>query len=805
MPPHAVSGEPAPGTKKRTDMSTNMTENQQINPIIGASVPRIEGPEKATGRAIYTDDITRPGMLHAALLGSHYAHARILSVDTSRAKALPGVKAVLVGTDLPLNYIGMFIKDQLPLARDKVCYSGDPVAAVAAVDLATARQALRLIEIEYEELEPVTDVEQALEPGAPVIHEKRNEYPTMYELPEQPNAMCFTEFMEGDPNQAWDECDVIVEDEYLVPAQYHMYMEPSSTVAEVDGNGKVTLWSSTQGVARSQMYTALALGVPMSKVRVIAPRIGGGFGGKCEFTNQPITALLAQAAGRPVKLTFSREDDMTMMKRRHGGKIYMKTGARKDGTLVARDCRIILDGGAYADESPEVSPVAAFFSQGPYRIPNMRVEAWSVYTNLSRASAFRGFGNPQATFASESQLDDLAEQLGMDPLELRLANALEQDDKFFCGKTIEKATMRSCLEKARDASGWDARRNGKLPARPGKRRGIGVAGLTHISGLAGAGANVLLNEDGSVTLNCGAVDVGQGSDTIFTQIVAGALALDMDQVNFAAPDTDSSPYQFQTAASRNTYVIGNAVKQASDEVREQIYRHAGEILECNTADLELRQGGVVGVKGVPDAALPFVAIAGRALWQEGGPIMGTHNWLYAPQDRMDPKRMLLNGFALMPDAIGIFTFGAQVAEVEVDEVTGQVEVLEYWAAHDVGKAINRASVEGQIQGGIVQMLGYALTEEMLWDNGRMINPTMMDYKIPGMADAPYKIHALLIEEAEESAPYGAKGVGEICAVGPAPAIANAIKNAVGARVNQIPATPERVLKAMQSAAYGIDT
>ena len=245
----------------------------------------------------------------------------------------------------PLNYIGMFIKDQLPLARDKVCYSGEPVAAVAAIDLKTARQALRLIEIEYEELEPVTDVEEALERGAPVIHEKRDEYPTMYELPEEPNAICFTEFMEGDPNTAWDKCDAIVEDEYLVPAQYHMYMEPSSTVAEVDGSGKVTLWSSTQGVARSQMYTALALGLPMSKVRVIAPRIGGGFGGKCEFTNQPITALLAQATGRPVKLTFSREDDMTMMKRRHGGKIYMKTGAKKDGTLVARDCRIILDGG----------------------------------------------------------------------------------------------------------------------------------------------------------------------------------------------------------------------------------------------------------------------------------------------------------------------------------------------------------------------------------------------------------------------------------------------------------------------------
>ncbi|MFT5351153.1 MAG: CO/xanthine dehydrogenase Mo-binding subunit [Gammaproteobacteria bacterium] len=780
-------------------MSAQIKDKNEIDGIIGQSIPRLEGVEKASGRAIYTDDLSRPGMLHGALLGSHYAHARILSIDTSKAKALPGVKAVLVGTDLPFNYIGMFIKDQLPLARDKVRYIGDPVAAVAAVDLKTARAALRLIEIEYEELEPVLDLEAALKPESPVIHENRADYPTMFELPKEPNATCFTVFGEGDPAANWDQCDVIVENEYLVPAQYHMYMEPVSTIAEFDGNGKVTLWTSTQGIARAQMYTSLSLGIPMSKVRVIAPRIGGGFGGKCEFTNQPITALLAQAAGKPVKLTFSREDDMTMMKCRHAGIIRMKTGAKKDGTLVARDCYIILDGGAYADESPEVSPVAALFSRGPYRIPNMRVEAWAVYTNRSRASAFRGFGNPQATFASESQLDELADALGMDPIELRLKNALDQGDEFFCCKTVEQATIKACLEKVRDASDWVNKRKQNNPVTPGKRRGIGVAGLAHICGLAGAGANVLLNEDGSVSLNTGAVDVGQGSDTIFTQIVAATLGLDMEQINFAAPDTDSSPYQFQTSASRNTYVVGNAVKMASEDARDQIFRQASEIFECSTEDLELRPGGIVAVKGVPDAALPFVAIAGRALWQEGGPIMGTHNWLYTPKERMDPKRMLLEGFALMPDGIGIFTFGAQVAEVEVDEVTGQVEVLEFWAAHDVGRAINTSSVEGQIHGGIVQMIGYALTEEMLWDNGRLINPTLMDYKIPGMADVPYKIHPLLIEVAEESAPFGAKGVGEICAIGPAPAIVNAIQNAVGARLTQIPATPERVLKAMQEA------
>ena len=325
------------------------------------------------------------------------------------------------------------------------------------------------------------------------------------------------------------------------------------------------------------------------------------------------------------------------MKSRHAGIIRMKTGALKDGTLIARECEVILDGGAYADGSPEVAPVAAFFSQGPYRIPNMKVTAWAVYTNRSRASAFRGFGNPQATFASESQLDELADKLALDPLDLRLKNGFVQGDKFFCGKTIEQASIIACLERVRDASDWAKRRMQDKPVTPGKRRGIGVAGVTHISGLASAGANVLLNEDGSVSLNCGAVDIGQGSDTIFTQIVAASLGIEMSQVNFAAPDTDSSPYQFQTSASRNTYTIGNAVKRASEDARDQIFRHASELLECSTEDLELRTGGMVGVKGVPDAVLPFVAIAGRALWAEGGPIMGTHNWLYTPNERMDPS------------------------------------------------------------------------------------------------------------------------------------------------------------------------
>ena len=767
-----------------------------LGDAVGKTVPRLDAREKVAGRALYTDDLSRPGMLHGAQLGSPYAHARIVSIDTAAAAALPGVEAVLTGEDFPRNYTGVFLMDQLPLALDKVRYAGEPVAAVAAEDLATARQALRLIDIEYEELDAVFDPEEALGPGAPVIHEDRDSYECHYELPPEPNAICYSEFKEGDPDRAWSRCDAIVENEYRLPAQYHMYLEPVSTLAEVDSNGKVTLWSSMQGVARVQMLTARALGLPMSKVRVIAPRVGGGFGGKCELTNQPVTAALALAAGRPVKMTLSREDDMTMMKCRHAGTIRARTGATKDGTLVARSVEFILDGGAYADESSAVSAVCAFFSRGPYVIPNMHVRCWSVYTNRLRAGAMRGFGNPQATFAGEAQLNELAEALGMDPLELRLSNALDEGDAWLGGKSVAVPSLKQCLESVREASDWPNRRQ-RRAASPGKRRGVGIAALGHTCALLSAGAAVHLNEDGTVTVSTGAVDIGQGSDTALAQIAAGALGLELDQVNFANADTDTSPYDYQTAASRTTFMVGNAVARASAQVRDKLLEHAAAILESAVDRLELRPGGRVGITGISDEEIPFAAAAGRALYVTGGPISGIGNWLYEPAEGLDPERTRARGFVGIVAGNGVFCFGAQVVEVEVDEVTGKVEVVEVWSVHDVGRAINPGMVEGQIHGSVVQGLGYALTEELVWDGGDLINPTMMDYKVPGMADVPHGIHAILLENPEPGAPFGARGVGENALMGAAPAVTGAIAHATGARVSRLPATPERVLRALR--------
>lgn len=776
--------------RPRNDQST---ETQPVGDAVGRTLPRREARQKATGAAAYTDDIVLPRMLYGAVLGSDYAHARILSCDTSAAEALPGVKVVLTGEKLGGKLFGKCIEDEPILAFGKVRYVGEPVAAVAAVDRATAKRALQLIEVQYEELPAVFDAEAALAADAPPIHEDRKTYGGRAPPQDNPNLASYTRFQEGDIAAAWAECDVIVEDTYETPAQQHMYMEPCSTVAAYDrAADQLTIWTSTQGVFIVQYGISKWLGIPMSKVRVIAPYIGGAFGGKGGLTNQQIAAALAIAASAPVKLTYSREDDMMMMKSRHPARIYMRTGAKKDGTLVAREVRIHLNTGAYGDEGPFVNAVAVNFSRGPYRIPNIQTESWCVYTNRLKAGGMRGFGVPQANYASELQIEAIANKLGLDPIELRLKNALLTNDKFLGGQNVDHGTLTRCLEAVRRESNWQTRR-AKRTVQPGKLRGIGVASATHVCAMNGAGATVKLNEDGTLTLNTGAVDVGQGSDTLLSQVAAGVLGVSLDQIKYAAPDTDFSPYNHQTGGSRTTYTVGVVVQRASEHARDQMFELAGELLECSDDDLELRPGGWVGVKGQPARQVSFGVIAKRSLYNSGGPVMGTANWLYEAQ-KFDPKRTLTAGFA--PNAVGVFLFAALVVEVEVDEATGKVDVVEAWAAHDVGHAINPGAVEGQIQGGLVQGFGFALVEELLWDEGRLVNPSMMDYKVPGALDVPYEIHAIILEDPEKTGPFGARGVGEIPLNLAAPAICNAIEHAIGKQVTTIPATGERVLRAM---------
>ncbi len=766
--------------------------NDRQGPV-GRGIPRLETGDKITGKAVYCDDMGRPDMLVGVIVPSPYAHARITGYDLAAARALDGVEAVITGEDIGGRRIGAFIKDETALALGKVRYMGEPVAAVAATDPETARKAVSLIDISYEELPAVFTPEAATADGAPILHEGFADYIKTFEAENAPNTMAVIEIVEGDVAAAWEQCAAVVEGAYETQAQAHSYMEPCSALAEIDSNGKITIWSSNQSVFHVQAFVADSLGIPMSKVRCVTPQVGGAFGGKMEPTVQPIAAALARATGRPVKVTLSREQDFEMIRSRHPGKVWMKTGAAADGALLAREVRIVLDAGAYSDDSPGVAGIAALFCRGPYYIENVSIQSRPVYTNKLRAGAFRGFGGPQVAIAGETQIDEIADRLGMDPIELRLKNVVKPQSEWMIGLALNKAGIGECLERVRTASDWENRR--KAGANDsGARRGVGIACVPHISGVLTSGAIIRILEDGTAVLNTGAVDNGQGSDTVLVQICAEALGLDVEDVSVATPDTDGSPYNWGTTASRVTYMAGRAVVKAAEEVVGKLKQRAAMMMECAEEDLELRPGGRIGIAGVPDAEVRFRDISGFSHWVAGGPVIGADSLAYDGPD-FDPKRGFLKGFPF--GKVGAWIFAAQAVEVEIDEATGRITPLRIWSAHDIGKAINPMAVEGQIQGGVVQGLGYALYEEMVWDSGRLANPSFMDYKIPGAMDVPPEIEAILVEDPDEDGPFGAKGVGEPPIVGIAPAISNAVAHATGIRLKRLPMTPERVLRALR--------
>ena len=761
-----------------------------IHTSVGHSIERLDAAEKATGEAQYVDDLYRPGMLHGAILGSIHAHAKIGGYKLDAARSIPGVAAVLTGEDFSCGRTGAFCKDELPLARGKTIYMGEPVAVVAASDMETARRAARAIEIDYEPLPAVLTIDEALATGAPLVHEDLANYAKIAPSFSEGNVLWQCRLEEGKIDSAWSQCDVIVEDVFETAAQHHMYMEPCGALAEIDRGGRLTIWSSCQSVHLVQQRVAEWLSIPMGRIRALAPKIGGGFGAKGGLHVQHLAAALALKTGRPVKMVLSRVEDFEIVRSRHPARVIMKTGAKKDGSLLAREANIFLDGGAYADESPTVLSFAVLMARGPYRIPHLRSRGLVVYTNKLKASAFRGFGNPQVTFAGESQIDRIAEQLDIHPVELRLRNAVDAGDRWAGGQTLPACGLRECLTKLREA----VEAAPAVAAAPQHRRGVGYSAFAHISGLLSTACNIYLRSDGSVAVNTGVVDIGQGSDTILTQICADALMLTPERVSFASPDSDSSPYNWKTAASRVTYMAGRVVLAATIEVRDKILRQASEIMECSAEDLEIRPGGLVGLKGVAAKTVTFAQVASHALARLGGPIMGASSLLF-DGERLDPKRAVIEGFAF--SNLGAYIFGAQAVEAEVDEVTGAVRVLRAWSAHDVGCAINPQMVEGQIQGGFVQGLGYALTEEMQWDeSGRLTNPTLMDYKVPTALDTPIEINPIIVEHPEPSGPFGAKGVGEPGLIGTAASIATAVEKATGTRLHRLPMTPERVLDAL---------
>lgn len=755
--------------------------------MVGQPVAKLENREKAEGKAHYIADLYRPGMLHGAILPSPVPHARIRGYKLDAALAAPGVVAIVTGDDVGDGRMGAFIKDEHAIAKGKVLYVGEPVAAVAAKTEEQARAACRLIEVDFEELPAILSPQEGLAEGAAILHENVQDYFKVFDAGSEGNLASRTTLEEGDVSAAWDDCDIVVEDEYTTQAQAHVAMEPCGALAEVDAAGRVTLWSANQSVFRVQANVCESLSLPMSKLRCLTPRVGGGFGNKMEPHIQPITVALALKAKRPVKLILSREEDFEMVRARHPYRIRMKTGAKKDGTLVARQCEVLLDCGAFADDSPGVLGYSLLMCGGPYRIPNLRAEGRLVYTNKLRFGAYRGFGNPQVTFAGEQQIDQIARQAGLDPIEMRRRNMLRDGDGWFVGPKIASNGLPECLNAIETAIG--------SKRADGTERNIGIAATAHISGLLGTGAIVRMLEDGTISLNTGATDIGQGSDTVLAQICAEQLKIPLEMISVASPDTDGSPYNWGTTASRVTYTTGRAVKAAAGKVLDQAMDMAAEMLECDREDLELRDGGRIGQIGA-NTDLTFGIISARAHWIAGGPIVGSDTLVF-DQDTFDPKRAVALGLPF--PRIGVFSFSALAVDVYVDEVTGETRVVEAWSAADVGRAINPRLVEVQLEGGFVQGMGYALYEEMVWDGPKLANPSLMDYKIPTSRDVPDALHAIIVEVPEPTGPYGAKGAGEIGLNAVPAAIANAIYVATGHRHTDLPLTSERVLNGIIAA------
>ena len=746
--------------------------------VIGERLPRIESIAKVTGEAQYTVDLKMAGMLHGKILRSPLPHAKIKSIDISGALKLSGVYAVIASKDIPHNKFSFYqwLADKTILCMEKVRYVGDEVAAVAAIDKDTALEAIDLIKVEYKPLPAVFNVDEAMRPGAPLIWDKER------------NVGFNVERVFGDPDKAFRECDYVCEDRYETNQVAHCCLEVYNCIAKWDLSNRLTIWVNTQAPHTQRQEMARLLGIPIRNIRIMSSTMGGGFGSKLVTDMKlPIAAILSKKTGRPVKIENSRAEEFSTAKTRYGYTIYLKTGAKKDGRLWAREMKVIGDNGAYHDKGPATLNFSSIMFSTIYSIPNIRYEGTLVYTNKQMGTAFRGFGNPQISFACETQLDILAEKMGLDPLELRLMNANQPGQVTSCGAEITSCGMKDCMEAVAQAARWEEKRNQK------GFRGIGLANMIH----AGAGARfygynaadafVKLSDDGTVTLITSALDMGQGAHTAMAQIVAEELGVSMKEINVVSNDTDITPYDLGSWGSRSTFMNGNAALDAARNAKKEIIAVASEMLEADPDDIVLEEGKIF-VKGSSDK-YSFAELGDYAVNKRGSPISGKGRFV----DKLPPGYTIQQAFAKnMPT----WAFATQAAEVEIDEETGEVKVLGIVAAHDTGKTINAAMAEGQIEGAIVQGIGFALMEKLILNNGKVVNDGFLDYKIPTIGDVP-EIETILIETDDPYGPFGAKGIGEPGLVPTAPAIVNAIYNATGIRIKELPITPEKILRALK--------
>jgi CO/xanthine dehydrogenase Mo-binding subunit len=764
---------------------------------VGKEIPRLDAIEKVTGSAIYTADIRIPGMLYVRLLKSPYAHARIVKIDVSRATRMPGVHAVLTGEEIPHRF-GIYMSDKYMLAYKKVRHVGEPMVAVAAESEELAEEAVDAVEVEYEELPAVFDPRDALKPVAPLVHEDLAEYlhaPFIFPKPSTNIASHF-KLRKGDVEKGFGEADVIIENEFTQPMVQNVQMEPHISIGQWLPTGQINIWTSAQSPFAVRHLLSVGLEVPIHRVTVRVPFLGGGFGGKAGLHWEPLVVLLSRkAGGRPVKLTMTREEEFNTAAVRQGLYAKIKTGVKRDGRIVAEEILYLWDSGAYADYAVNVGRAAGYSCTGPYDIPNVKCDSITVYTNHPYGTAYRGFGHVEFHWATERQMDLVAREIGMDPLEFRLKNAATPGKVTPTGEVLAEDCGRvdQCLKAVAERLNWRAKREKR-----GKPRGIGIAALWKAPAMptyTSSAAIVKLNEDGTVTLSLGLTEMGQGTETAFAQMVAQKLKLSMEKVSVVRErNTDAAPYSWQTVASRGSFMDGNAVLGAVADLKRKIKETASELLGFPPESLEIADGHVF-VMREPDKRLPLSKIALCGILPDGrgvrGPLLGYGYYTAEGLTFLDPETGQGRP-ALM------WTFGAQGVEVEVDPETGDLRICRVVTALDLGKALNPQLVKGQIYGGVVQGLGTAIMEEFIFDEkGRLLNNNLTDYKILRTQDIPDEFIPILIENPQRNAPYGARGIGEHPTIGVAAALANAIYDATGVDFFDLPINRERLWRGLR--------
>ncbi len=761
-------------------------DDQYIDPV-GKSVPRIEGKAIVTGQLKYVFDVGFPNMLVGKMLRSPHAHAKIISIDTSKAEALPGVKAIVTAKDTHLikfgsnEYFFPHTVDQMALEADKVRYIGDEVAAVAAIDEETADEALRLIEVKYEILPAVFEIEEAIKPGAPQIHESLN------------NIAVILPVNFGNAERVMKEADLVREDKFWCPVAHPSPMEPHVCVGQWETfANKITLWSSSQAPFKCREALAKTLKMDLNDVRVIKMAVGGGFGGKLEMLPMDFAACLLskKAGGLPVKICLTREEEFTTTRRKHGMIYKIKTGVKKDGTIMAMTGEVLADGGAYCSYGPTVLAAAMMRIFMVYKIQHFNMAGYRVYTNNPISGAMRGFGGVQSGFAIESHMDMLAKDLGMDAVEFRLKNITTPDMVTINKMVLTTNGLKECIEKACVAADWKNKR-GKMRA---KKRGIGIGIAADVMGSKmyksheSAGAIVKVEEDGSVYLFTGAADTGQGSNTALSQIAAHELGVSYSRIKCKAGDTEITPFDTGSFASRVTFISGNAALLGGRDAKMQILEIVAKDKGLNIADLDIKAEQVI-----------FKA-DGRKLMSFDKALELCYSFNYGKQiigrGSYNPKTTPIDFRTGEGNVSGSYGFEAQIAEVEVDTDTGEVKLLELWDAHDIGKAINPQSVEAQIEGSLAMGIGYTFYEDLRFKNGRVLNPNFAGYRVPRSIGIP-KMNSILVETDEKEGPFGAKGMGEASLLPTSAAIANAVYDAIGVRIKELPITPDKIIKALK--------